>query len=175
MQNSNIIEIVKSKEAKRKYLFMAEGKPVADLIYPKRFKKIATGSVGNNHWQISRKGFWKHFYNISSDQSPYTEWSISQNWKGSISVRTDDNKLYTLCRKGWLKVNWIWKNENNEPVVEIHHCALPRKKYGTITYQSRPDNKMLWLGMVGWFVVLAAHQDASAPGFMGAPVLFAGG
>jgi len=163
MASPRIIEVIKSKEAKKRFEFLENDQPVAGIDYPKRFQKKATLSAGNQQWQIQRKGWWKHTIEIASDQSPYTKWSVIQNWKGQISIRTDDNRQFHLKKKGFWKPVWHWINEKEESLVEVQLCVgWPKRKRGTITIHNSNDTNLTFLALIGWFIALSQQEDAAA-------------
>ena len=157
------IEVIKSKEAKKRFEFLANNKSIATVEYPKRFAKKAVLSVGNQQWQIQRKGWWKHSLEIAAEQSPYSKWTLNQNWKGNVSIRTNDNRQFHLKKKGFWKQYWNWYNEKEESMVEVHSCGgWPKRKRGTVTIQDSSDTNLIFLALIGWFVALNAQEDAAA-------------
>ena len=163
MVSPQILEVVKSKEAKKRFEFLSNEMPVANVDYPKRFEKKATITADNQKWLINRKGWWKHSIEISSEQSPYSKWSLIQNWKGQTSIRTDDNRQFFLKKRGFWKPAWFWLNEKEEPFVEIAPCGgWPKRKKGTITIHNPSDKASTFLALIGWFIALAAQEDAAA-------------
>ena len=163
MANPKIIEVIKSKEAKKRFEFLVNDQSVASIDYPKRFQKKAVLSAGNRQWQIQRTGFWKHTIEIAADQSPYSKVAAIQNWKGQISIRTDDNRQFHLKKKGFWKPAWHWLNEKEESVVELNPCVgWPKRKRGTITIHNSNDTTLTLLALIGWFVALTAQEDAAA-------------
>ena len=163
MASPRIIEVIKSKDAKKQFVFLVNEQPFAFIDYPKRFQKRAILTAGNQNWQILRKGWWKHTIEIASDQSPYTKWSVVQNWKGQISLRSDDNRQFHLKKKGFWKPVWHWFNEKEESLVEIAPCVgWPKRRKGTITIHDSDDKVLTFLALIGWFVALTAQEDAAA-------------
>jgi hypothetical protein len=162
------LEVLKSPNAKKRYDLMEGDMLIASLNYPKRFTKSASVEIGNKRWLISRSGFWKHHYEIISEQSPYSKWKLDKNWRGLVSLRMEDNRQFNLRKKGFWKTTWIWVNENEEPVIELQSCGWPQKKRGIITVFSRPDEATIWLCTIGWFMLLCAEEDAAAVATPGA-------
>jgi len=163
MTSQRIIEVIKSKEAKKRFEFLVNDQPVGSIDYPKKFQKKAILSAGNHQWKIERKGWWKHTIEIAADQSPYTKLTAIQNWKGQISIRSDDNRQFHLKKKGFWKPVWHWLNEKEESVVELHPCiGWPKRKRGTITIHNSNDTILTFLALIGWFVSLTAQEDAAA-------------
>ena len=162
MASPRIIEVIKSKEGKKRFEFLENDQTFASIDYPKRFQKKATLSAGNQKWEIQRRGWWKHTIEIAADQSPYTKLSAIQNWKGQMFIRTDDNRQFYLKKKGFWKPAWHWLNEKEEPVVEINPCVgWPKRKRGTITIHNSNDTNLTFLALIGWFVSLTAQEDAA--------------
>lgn len=157
-----IIDVFKKKDAKKQFEFFENEKPIANIDYPKRFSKTATITAGKNVWKIARTGFWKHYIEITSEQSPYTKWKVHQNWKSELTLRTDDNKLYSFKKAGFWKQRWLWHNETDQPVLELKACGWPQKKKGTVTFLTKKDDNLLWLSFVGFFLVMCAQEDAAA-------------
>ena len=163
MASQRIIEVIKSKEAKKRFEFLVNDQPFGSIDYPKRFQKKAILSADNQQWQIERKGWWKHTIEIAADQSPYTKLTAIQNWKGQISIRADDNRQFHLKKKGFWKPVWHWFNEKEESVVELNPCiGWPKRKRGTITIHNSNDPILTFLALIGWFVSLTAQEDAAA-------------
>ena len=163
MASPKIIEVIKSKEAKKRFEFLVNDQYIASIDYPKRFQKKAVLSSGNQQWHIERKGLWKHSIIIAADQSPYTKWTVTQNWKGQISIKTDDNRQFHLKKKGFWKPIWHWFNEKEESMVEVQPCGgWPKRKRGTITIHNSNDTTLTFLALIGWFVSLTAQEDAAA-------------
>ena len=160
--STKTFDVVKVKKAKKRYEFLSDDKIVGQLDFPKRYSKAALASAGDNKWQIRRTGWWKTYLEIESQQSPYTKWKVNQNWKGGLSIRTDDNKTYSLCRKGFWRTSWVWTNEKNEPVIEMRHCSWPSKKTSSITFAKIPDQHLVLLALAGWFVLICAQDEAAA-------------
>lgn len=156
------IDVIKSKEAKKRFDFLENGISIATVNYPKRFQKKAILQAGNNQWNIQRTGWWKHSIEIIAAQSPYTKWTLPQNWKGSVSIRMDDNRQFNLKKKGFWKAAWFWINEKEEVAVEIKTHSWPNKKRGSITINNKADAALLLLAQIGWFIVLSAEEDAAA-------------
>ena len=67
MTTISTIEITKVKDAKKRYDFFLNGEKIASLDYPKRFSKAAIMQAGDKQWNISRKGWWIHWLEISAD------------------------------------------------------------------------------------------------------------
>lgn len=163
MADPQIIEVIKSKEAKKRFEFLVNERRVASIDYPKRFHKNALITADNLSWHIQRKGWWKHTIEIAADQSPYSKWALIQNWKGQLSIRTDDNRQFHLKKRGFWKTTWFWLNEKEEAQVEVHSCGgWPKRKRGTITIHKPTDTILIFLALIGWFVALTAQEDAAA-------------
>jgi hypothetical protein len=163
MIHGNHIEVVKAKDAKKRYVFSSNGSPVAELDFPKRFAKAAVATVGKNKWNIRRTGWWHHYYEISTEQSPYTKWKVKQGWRSDLELRSDDNRRFFLRKKGFWKTSWVWSNDQNEELIEMYACQWPGKKPGSVTFRTNhPDSTHLWLVLVGWFVLLCSQEDAAA-------------
>ena len=162
MTNPAIIEIIKSKDAKKRYDFLLDGKVIAFLDFPNRWVKAAMAQAGDLQWQIRRKGWWKHTIEISAGQSPYSKWNAAMGWRGNISIRTDDNKQFHLKRKGFWNNSWIWINEQNETVVELKLNVWSWRKQGIITLNNTANTSLIWLSLVGWFIAICAREDGRA-------------
>ena len=161
MPTNQSIEIIRSKEAKRRYDFLVNDICIASVDYPKRFAKRAMLKNSNGQWTIARKGWFKHVLEIASDQSPYTKWSLPQNWRAKTTIRTEDNRLFTFQRKNFWKCSWYWVNEKEEKVIEIKSNKWPSKKRGTIMLLNAADMALLFLAQIGWFIVLNEQDDAA--------------
>lgn len=162
MTNPAIIEIIKSKDAKKRYDFLLEGKVIAFLDFPNRWAKAAIAQAGDLQWKITRKGWWKHTIEISAEQSPYSKWNAAMGWRGTISIRTEDNKQFHLKRKGFWNTSWVWMNEQNETVVELQFNVWLSRKRGLITLNNTANSSLIWLSLVGWFIAICAREDARA-------------
>ena len=87
-------EVLKVKNAKKCFEFLSDGQPIADIDFPKKWHKAATLQANGNKWQVSRKGWWNTYYELISEQSPYTKWKVAISWRGVLTIRNDQNKLY---------------------------------------------------------------------------------
>lgn len=155
------IEVYKKKDAKKQFEFFENNALLGDINFPKRFSKSALISYKNKSWKIARTGFWKHILEISADQSPYTKWNAKQSWGGCLTLRTDDNRSFKFKRTSFWKSKWSWLNEKGEPVIECKACGWPDKRKATITILDKKDDAMIWLSIVGFFLVLCAQEDAA--------------
>lgn len=164
MSTPAIIEIIKSKDARKRYDFLLDGKVIAFVDFPNRWVKAATAQAGDLQWKISRKGWWKHNIEVSAEQSPYSKWNVPLGWRGTISIRTDDNKQFHLKKRGFWNTSWGWMNEQNETVVELKLNVWPSRKQGTITLSNTANNSLIWLALVGCFISICAREDARAAG-----------
>lgn len=162
MTTPSIIEIIKSKDAKKRYDFILHGKIVAFVDFPNRWAKAAMAQAGDLQWKITRKGWWKHTIEISSEQSPYSKWKAEMGWRRTLNIRTDDNKQFHLKRKGFWNTSWVWINEQNETVVELQLNVWPSRKRGIITLNDTANTSLTWLSLVGWFIAVCAREDARA-------------
>lgn len=162
MATTQVIDVIKSKDAKKRYEFLVNDQSIATIDYPKRFEKKATLSAGSNQWHIARKGWWRHTIEITAEQSPFSKWALVQNWRGCVTIRTDDNRQFHLKRKGFLKFKWVWLTDKEETVVEIQTHGWPKRKRGTISIHNPSDTILLFLVLTGWFIVLTSEEDAAA-------------
>jgi hypothetical protein len=156
------MEIRRVKGRKRVFDLLYGDRVIGSLDYPRRFRKQAYIRIGEKSWTLSRPGVFRHRLLIAADQSPYGKWDIDQGWSGTTQLRTDDNQAFLLKRKGWISCKWQWFNERMENLIDIRSKQFSFQKNGIVTIYQSPDERILWLILTGWFVVMCYEDDSAA-------------
>lgn len=160
------MEIRRAKGRKRIFYLLSSEQVLGSLDYPHRFRKQARICIGEKTWLISRQGAFRHRLLMAADQSPYGKWEINQGWSGIPQLRSEDNRQFSLKRKGWIGCKWQWFNERMDAVMDIRSKQFTLHKKGDVSFFQSPDETLLWLALVGWFVVLC-YEDDSAVAIVG--------
>ena len=155
------ILVVKKSAFKREYEFLLNDRIIANLDYIKSYGGKAKLKIGSKEWTILKKGFWKQIVEIEPAQSPYEKKRIELDWRHRAKVQGPDGKLYQLRQTNFWKSIWSWQDDRKNSIGDLKSNMLSRKKRGTIRFSQPLKDELLWLFILGWFM-LVSYEDASA-------------
>jgi hypothetical protein len=156
------ILVVKKSALKREYDFFFNEKLIANLNYIKTYGGKAKARIGDKEWIFLRKGFWKQFVEIQAEQSPYEKKRIEFDWRRRAKIEGPDGNLYQLRQTNCWKSIWSWLDDKNASIGVFKSNMLSRKKRGTIRFSQPLKEDLLWLLVLGWFMLVSEEDNAVA-------------
>jgi hypothetical protein len=151
---------------KQEYELHAGGEVAATLRFRSSFGSFATGKSADGAWTFKRVGFFRTSVTIRTADSE-TDLAVFKNntWKNGGTLHLPDGRLFHADSNFWM-TKYGFHTENSEDLVRYRKIGGPLHLSAVveITHAARDLTELPWLVMLGWYLAVMMHHDASAAG-----------
>jgi hypothetical protein len=147
--------------------------PVATLQFRSSWGTLATAESGDGCWTFKRIGFLQTRVTIRTctAEGPVAEAGISQadtaifrnnSWTGGGTLELPDGREYRANSNFWM-TKFGFTTTEGDPLVGFQQIGGVLKLSSTVTIH--PDAATIpelpWIVMLGWYLTVLLHRDAS--------------
>jgi hypothetical protein len=159
----------KSKGPKGEWALRLGEQQLATLRFRSAWGTLATGEADGDSWTFKRIGFFQNKVTVRSTRSDADVAVFVNDWKMGGTLQLPDGRRYRGNTNFWM-TNYAFTDEEGRPLVSYRRIGglTSISAVAEIEPAGAELSDLPWLVMLGWYLAVMLHQDATVVAVSGA-------